>query len=150
MKKVVINVCFGGFGLSDEAYEKLIELGIPIKAYTKQPRNPKTRLYDIKVPGNEGKIIFDRSLGTIGKLTEADKKMDSMIEDIKFMGRYWDTWIDENRNHPLLIKVVEELGKKANGKCANLKIVKIPDDVDYKIEEYDGNEHIAEKHMTWQ
>jgi hypothetical protein len=30
MKKVVINTCFGGFGLSDEAYEELIKLGIPV------------------------------------------------------------------------------------------------------------------------
>jgi hypothetical protein len=30
-----------------------------------------------------------------------------------------------------------------------LEIVEIPDDVEYTIEEYDGLEHIAEKHRTW-
>jgi len=30
-----------------------------------------------------------------------------------------------------------------------LAIVEIPDDVEYTIEEYDGNEHVAEAHRTW-
>lgn len=41
------------------------------------------------------------------------------------------------------------LGDKANGSCAKLQIVDIPNGTDYTIEEYDGNEHIAEKHRTW-
>jgi len=49
----------------------------------------------------------------------------------------------------LLIKVVKKLGKKASGFCANLKIVKIPDDIEYKIEEYDGLESVEEKHKSW-
>jgi len=44
---------------------------------------------------------------------------------------------------------VEELGEKANGQCADLKIVEIPDDVEYEIEEYDGVEWVAENHRTW-
>jgi hypothetical protein len=28
-------------------------------------------------------------------------------------------------------------------------VVEIPDGTDYEISEYDGNEHIAEKHRTW-
>ena len=60
--------------------------------------------------------------------------------------------IDESevpRHHPLLIQVIEELGEDANGACAQLKIVEIPSDADYMIDEYDGFEHIAEKHRTW-
>lgn len=51
--------------------------------------------------------------------------------------------------YPELIKVVEEMGDAANGSCANLKIVEIPDDVEWDVEEYDGNEWISEKHSTW-
>ena len=54
-----------------------------------------------------------------------------------------------SRDDPILVKIVEELGEKANGICAKLKIVDIPDDVEYVIEEYDGMEIIAEKHRTW-
>ena len=60
---------------------------------------------------------------------------------------FWDHQLE--RNDPVLIEVIEELGKKANGKYANLKIVEIPNDVEWQVEEYDGMEHIAEKHRTW-
>ena len=56
---------------------------------------------------------------------------------------------DIERNDPVLVKVVEELGSKSFGFAANLKIVEIPDDVDFVIQEYDGSEHIAEAHRTW-
>lgn len=38
---------------------------------------------------------------------------------------------------------------KADGKCAELKIIEIPDDIEWEIEEYDGWEHVAEKHRVW-
>jgi hypothetical protein len=41
------------------------------------------------------------------------------------------------------------LGAEANGRYAQLKIVTIPDGIEWEIEEYDGNEHIAEQHRTW-
>jgi hypothetical protein len=53
------------------------------------------------------------------------------------------------RNDPILVEIVEQLGEAANGDFAELKVVKIPDDVQWTIEEYDGNEWIAEKHRTW-
>jgi hypothetical protein len=61
---------------------------------------------------------------------------DSMLRDI-------------DRSDPLLVQVVQEMGEMANGRCARLKIVEIPDGVDYVIQEYDGSEWIAEKHRTW-
>ena len=54
-----------------------------------------------------------------------------------------------SRDDPVLIQVVEELGDKANGFCASLKIIEIPDGVNWQVEEYDGREWIAEKHETW-
>ena len=54
------------------------------------------------------------------------------------------------RDDPILIQVVEELGETANGRCASLKIIEIPDDVEWTIGEYDGQEWIAEKHRTWE
>lgn len=90
--KVVINSCYGGFGLSDEALARYNELA-------------GTNL------------------------------------------EYWS--YEEERNNPLLVQVVEELGAKANGFCADLKIVDIPDDVEWYIHEYDGLESVYEKHRIW-
>ncbi len=53
------------------------------------------------------------------------------------------------RDDPVLIKIVEDLGAEANGDYAKLKVVEIPDDVDWFIDEYDGKEWVAEKHRTW-
>ena len=53
------------------------------------------------------------------------------------------------RDCPHLVKTVLELGSAANAAYANLKVVTIPDDVEWQIDEYDGNEWIAEVHRTW-
>jgi len=137
--KIVINKCFGGFGLSDAAYEKLIEWGIPVRQYQEQERDEKTNLYKSE-PLNDGEIIFDHTSGIQTHLTDAV---------ISLGGRYWDSWTGENRAHPLLIKVVEELGERASAKHAELAIVDIPDGVGWEIEEYDGIEHVAEVHRKW-
>lgn len=49
----------------------------------------------------------------------------------------------------ILLKTIEALRENANGTYAKLKIVEIPDEVEFTIEEYDGLEHIAEQHRTW-
>jgi len=56
---------------------------------------------------------------------------------------------DISRTDPDLIAVIEELGAKANTSCSTLKIIEIPDDVEWEIEEYDGVEWVSEKHRTW-
>ncbi len=64
----------------------------------------------------------------------------------------WDGYgydFNNHRDNPELVKVVEELGTKASGTCANLVIVEIPDDVEWFIDEYDGWETVREKHKTW-
>ena len=89
--KVVINKCFGGFGLSPEAY--------------------------------------------------------------KFLNIPWDEYgfaFDEDRSNPALVKCVEELAAAAGGRYSSLKVVEIPDDVEWEINEYDGLEHVAEKHRGWE
>jgi hypothetical protein len=93
MKKIVINACHGGFGLSELAIEK----------YKKLTNNTNPYFYDLTIP----------------------------------------------RDCFLLIKLVEELGEDVNNRFSNLKIVEIPDDVDWEIAEYDGFEWVAEMHRTW-
>lgn len=46
------------------------------------------------------------------------------------------------RTDPVLVQVVEMLGKKANGIFANLEIEDIPSGTQYRIEEHDGSEWI--------
>lgn len=65
-----------------------------------------------------------------------------------------DFYIDQhdfydNRTDPDLIEIIETLGDEANNSFSDLKVIEIPDDIKYTIEEYDGKEWIAEKHRTW-
>lgn len=138
--KVVVNRRYGGFGLSQKAYERLIELGVPVKEYVKQERDPETGLY-LPQPLNDGEVIFDRRLGKRDKISDTLAKLQGC--------HYWETWISDNRAHPLLIQVVEELGQDANGRFASLEVVEIPDDVEWQIREYDGSEEVEEKHRSW-
>lgn len=127
MKKVVINSCYGEFGLSYVALMRLREMGnehalkevAPGESYSKNE----------KCGANVVKLDFRSK--NLNDFTNTD-----FLRDIP-------------RDDPQFIQVVEELGSKANGQYAELKIVEIPDDVEWEIEEYDGNEHIAESHRTW-
>jgi hypothetical protein len=62
-----------------------------------------------------------------------------------------DLWSDKNiaRDDPILVALVSEMGEAANSNFAKLKVVKIPGDVEWTIDEYDGLEWVAEKHRTW-
>ena len=56
---------------------------------------------------------------------------------------------DDDRSNPTLVKCVEELGSAAGGPYASLKIVEIPNNVDWELENYDGVESIHEVHRSW-
>lgn len=65
-----------------------------------------------------------------------------------------EDWYPENieRNNPLLIQVVEEMGKIAGGEYGEFEIIEIPDGVKFWIEENPENkegEWIVEKTRTW-
>lgn len=73
-------------------------------------------------------------------------------EGMEFMGLEWDGYghcRDLPRYDPKLVECVEQLGDAANGRHASLRVVEIPDDIEYQIEEYDGIEWVAESHRTW-
>lgn len=90
---IVINTCYGGFGLSDRA---------------------------------------EREYQALAGITAED----------------WSAY-NVARDDPYLVKVVRDLGMSANGPYSNLKVVEVPGDVEWEIEEYDGNEWVSEKHRTW-
>ena len=88
--KIVINRCFGGFSLSEKAYE--------------------------------------------------------------FLGKEWDSYgyeFNEHRTDPQLVECVEKLGDEANGRCARLKVIEIPDDVKWDIYNYDGLEFVYDVERVW-
>lgn len=119
--KIVINRCFGGFGLSEEAFELLLnKKGIEYEKVTSKD--------------NIGVCRFDYyAKGHVG-------------DDDHCL---WDIDLCRDRSDVDLVSVVEQLGQKADGWAAELAIVEIPDDVQWHIHEYDGIEYVAEDHRTW-
>lgn len=67
---------------------------------------------------------------------------------MKFLG-VGSEWPDIARNDPKLVECVEKLGGEANDTYAELKVVEIPDDVNWEIGEYDGLEWVEEVHRRW-
>ncbi len=53
------------------------------------------------------------------------------------------------RNDPYLIEAVEVLKEEANSRFSNLKIIEIPDGIDWEITDNDGLETVHEKHRMW-
>ena len=62
-----------------------------------------------------------------------------------------ELWSDRDiaRDDPVLVAIVRELGVDADTRYAKLKIVEVPYEVEWQIEEYDGVEWVAEKHRIW-
>lgn len=54
----------------------------------------------------------------------------------------YDDYRPNDRKDPILIQVIETLGSKANGSCAELAIATINKGDKYRIDEYDGNESV--------
>jgi hypothetical protein len=62
-----------------------------------------------------------------------------------------DIWRDDDiaRDDPILVDVIRQLGRQADGRFAILKIVEVPAGVKWNIAEYDGVEWVEEVHRTW-
>jgi hypothetical protein len=69
--------------------------------------------------------------------------------ELSFENEFCFSERDIERNDSLLVQVVEELGDLASGTFSCLKVVEIPDNIEWEIEEYDGMEWVSEKHRSW-
>jgi hypothetical protein len=148
--KVVINTCFGGFSLSAKATKRLAEL---------EGKECYFFVGGLNEPYKEIPIEETRSVHCLMWVAFSVKNPSDILpenremkDNLKF-NKIWETIYITNspddRTNPNLIKVVEELNEEANGTCADLKVVVIPDGVEYEIYEYDGNESVHEKHRSW-
>lgn len=55
-----------------------------------------------------------------------------------------------DRSLDKLVSIVEEMGQEAGGYGTALKVVEIPDDVNWEIEEFDGQERVREVGRIWE
>ena len=127
--KVIINKAVGSFNLSHKAIQRYAELkGINLYGYYEKENGSYYR-------SDDEEAIETYSTA---QLTPQDT--------------FRETWsiFQLDRHDPLLVQVVEELKEEANTSFSRLKIVEIPEGVQYEIHETDaGIESIHEVHRIW-
>jgi hypothetical protein len=139
--KVVINSKHGGFQLSDEAILRYAELK-GLKVWVEQDAKFKSLTHHWTVPPEERMSFPENAVW-------AALPMDERQALNKKYGSQQIYERDMDRDDPILVQVVEELGDRCRTQVSSPKVVEIPDDVEWTIEEYDGLEWVAEVHRTW-
>ncbi len=134
MTKVVYNACYGGFGLSKEACQRYWDIKGQQVWIENDTRFISLGLFTVwlvapedRIPAKGGDDFYSMNIDERVAYNQAYSKQIWYYNDV-------------DRHDPVLVQVVEELGDKANGICAKLRI----DEVDgpYRIDEYDGNESV--------
>lgn len=152
--KVILNKCFGGFGISPKAYKLYAEKkGIELYPYIEDYSNytlKKETIYNkvdwtyMGLSRDFNVHYFTKNLGET-----VVKNFDNKMEFNELYKKY-NLYINADyRTDPILIEVVEELGAEADGRFADLCVVEIPDNLNYVIDNYDGRETLHENVRTW-
>lgn len=143
MKKVILNKCYGGFDVSDKAYQLYAKKkGVELFRYEMILNNNHSDWKYRKLEKDDeqnGLTVnyFTKDLGDIVEISDEN------------WNKYSLYLRDNHREDPILIEVVEELGEEASGRFGKLVVVEIPDDLDYVIDEYDGIETLHERVQEW-
>lgn len=135
--KVILNKCYGGFGLSPVAammYAK--KKGVTLYPYNYYGPNHFKFIKNIS-DCDRVDFFFTKYYG------------DTVHRNCIDWTAMWYPGKNEMREDLDLIQIVEELGEKADGWCSRLKVVEIPDSLDYIIDDYDGIETLHENVQTW-
>lgn len=147
--KIVINKCYGGFSISLEAAKHMAALGseraqLDVANYEKELRDFAVYKSSRRLPEDIGK----REAQFRSQMWDIAIKYDELP---KYHGYGYVDGMDGGyqRDDPLLVVTVEALGPSASGKHSSLKVVEIPDGIEWEIDDYDGMESISEKHRTW-
>jgi len=138
--KVVVNRCYGGFGISQGALVMLIQRGCTsVYSYPDEPpKNDKSGFWAMR---REQRVEL----------------ADGYFQDSVFGNSVYKDGMVYNYSHdesartdPTLIALIEEIGpEEVSGQLAKLKVVEIPDDIEWTIDDYDGMETIEESHRSW-
>jgi hypothetical protein len=136
-KQIVINDCFGRFDLSVLA---CIE-------YLKLRTNSDVYAYFKTIDDNKAKLVTELFLSISYRINSdsiffTNTYYDEEIEDVKLCEKIDFNFEDIKRDDENLIRVVEELGSKADTSCSDLIIVNVKEP--YNIINNDGRESVEE------
>ena len=147
--KIILNKCYGGFNVSTAGYRLYAKKkGFELYPYV-MAIDPKYK-YHIGEYSFE-KIEWEKIRYTCAHIHYFIKDYGDKISRRAFNEIEDDyLWLEQNhRTDPVLIEVVEELGKEASGAGSDLRVVEIPDDMEWVIDKHDGLEVLHQKVQTW-
>ena len=130
MKVAINRKVFGSFTPSQKAIIRMIELGAPVKSPY------------IEHPSNDGFMVLDHQM-----TPPEDFDDDGWRPPYRY--QIWSEPCDGFHTNPIVIQVIEEFGEEASGHNSKLKVVEIPDDVEWYISDHEGCESVHEKHRVW-
>ncbi len=140
--KLVLNKCFGGFGLSHEAMMEIFKhKGVTVYPYITNIDDDYTGTTWTRFQGQPPTSWFD-NIEYLG----IDPGKDSFVTGIGARCNEYNQFdsqaYDNYTNDADLVAVVEALGDEASGVFAELRIVEIPDGMNYTIDDYGGVETV--------
>jgi hypothetical protein len=139
MPKVVVNSCYGGFGISEAGMLRYAEL----KGITLYPETNQFKMITYYTVPPDQRV---EPLSTEQWYAATEEQRTASNDAYSSQTIHCS---DIPRDDPALVQVVEELGAAAADGYSELRIADVPDGVQWFIEEYDGKEWVAEKHRTW-
>jgi len=157
---IVINECFGGFGLSNKAIVRYLVLkDIPFIEIKEEYGSSnyyvnKNNVFDGLLCGNCN-CDFNSCVCTNTTILNDFMHLKCTCDfknthTCRCISSCYFSEYEIRRTDPILAQVVSELGTEANGMCARLCVKYLPKGTKYRINEYDGSEHIETEHdIRW-
>lgn len=132
MLKIVYSPCYGGFSVSEAGILRYAELK-GIKLYVEKGKFGLNTYWTKPKEEIEGLLSEDEFYSATQEQRVRSNQLhtEHTICNRKFV-----------RHDPILVQVIEELGDKASGQCAELRIFETESRM-YRIDEYDGYESVA-------
>ncbi len=141
MKLVICN--FGIWSISELAYFELIRRDATCLKNCKS-----TILEFMSSIGEESWIDFNNQLVNYKEEFWKHPNYKSVLIRNGLAYQQYE-YISDYRNDPTLIEIIEELGHLADDHNCKLKVIEIPDDVKYYIDDNGEFESVHENHRVW-
>lgn len=133
MSQIVYNACYGGFGLSDAGVRRYAEIK-GLRLYPERGlAGPTTTYWTVPEEERPAELAGD---AWFAATIEERQAYNAAVSALTIYSR------ELERDDPVLVQVVEELGDAANGDYAKLRIEEVAPGSRYRIDEYDGFESV--------
>ena len=144
---VALNKCYGGFGLSPKATE------LYLKKIGKEAHFYVQTAYKFKEGYEEyTKLSIEEATTYLGGacIYTLTKDLGKTFRGPIPNEHHWYETFYEDRSNKELIETITELGEEeSSARLASISLVRIPKDMEYEIDDYDGIETLRENHRSW-